>query len=549
MTDPAEILESARDAHRRRDWSRARDLFSAASELGELSADDLSALGDAAWWLGRVDESVNANEAAYRRYLQGDQPRQAAMAAMGIAITLALRGDEAVGSGWMSRVRRLLRGVPENVEHGYLLYLIEVEGGLNGPHLDAVVTNSRRVQDIGRRFGDPNLVAAGTIGEGRALVRQGNVAQGMALLDEAMLSVLAEELVPDWAGNIYCHMMAACHELVDIRRAGDWMEATTRWLQTLPAAVLFSGVCRVHRSQVLQVRGSWAEAESEALRVCDELAGLHVAGAAEGHYQVAEMRRLRGDARRAEAAYRAAHGLGRDPQPGLALLRLAQGRLAAAAASTEAALASVGDDRLARFPLRAAQVEIALAGDDLAVAQRASDELTATAATYRSPGLEAAARHARGAVELAEGHAAEALPILRDACRRWQRLDAPYDAARARVLLARAYDLLGDADVAELEAAAARAVFERLGAAPDLGSLDRLRTPPGLPGGLTAREAEVLACVATGRTNREVAAELVLSEKTVARHLSNIFNKLGLSSRTEAAAYAFEHGLRARPTG
>jgi DNA-binding NarL/FixJ family response regulator len=337
--------------------------------------------------------------------------------------------------------------------------------------------------------------------------------------------------------------VAAFSELADVRRAAAWTEATSRWLAGLPPAVLFTGICRVHRSQVLQRRGAWSQAEREAALVCRDLADLHVAGAAEGHYQLGELRRLRGDLAGAEDAYRHAHELGRDPQPGLALLRLAQGRAATAAASIRAALTAVVHDRLARAQLCAAQVEIALAAGDPDSAATACEELTGTASTYGSSGLEAAALQARGAVLLAGGRPEAALPTLRAACRRWTELDAPYDAARVRLLLAGAYRALGDADAALRELDAAGAVFERLGATPDADRAAPLRGRPALPAGLTAREAEVLALVAAGRTNREIAQLLVLSHKTVARHLSNIFAKLEVTSRTQAAAYAFEHGL------
>jgi DNA-binding NarL/FixJ family response regulator len=433
------------------------------------------------------------------------------------------------------------------VEHGYLLYL-ELEGALGGDP-DAVVAMAGRVRDIGRRHDDANLAAAGDLFEGRALVKQGRMAEGMALLDETMLAVLSGELDPEWAGNIYCHLMAAFHELADVRRAAEWTEATSRWLAGLPPAVLFTGICRVHRSQVMARKGAWAQAEREAVLVCQDLADLHVAGAAEGHYQLGELHRLRGDLAAAEAAYLRAHELDRDPQPGLALLRLAQGRAATAAASIRAALTAVTNDRLARARLCAAQVEIALAAGDAGTAGRACDELTRTASTYGSSGLEAAALHARGAVLLAGGQAEAALPTLRAACRRWLELDAPYDAARVRLLLAGTYQALGDADAARRELDAAEVVFERLGATLDAREVAARRGPAALPGGLTGREAEVLALVAAGRSNREIAAVLVLSPKTVARHLSNIFAKLGVSSRTRAAAYAFEHGLAAPERG
>ena len=542
MEDAAGALDAARDAYRRHDWAGARDGFGAAQAAGELAAADLDALADAAWWLGDFDQASAVLEEAYRRHLDDGRPRPAAMAAIGIAVNHFLRGDGVVGSGWVGRAQRLLRDQPEHTEHGYLLYL-ELEGGLGGGEADAVVATAGRVRDIGRRHDDPNLVAGGDLFEGRALVKQGRMAEGMALLDEAMLAVLSGELDPGWAGNIYCHLMAAFHELADVRRAAEWTEATSRWVAGLPPAVLFTGICRVHRSQVLERRGDWAEAEREAALVCRDLADLHVAGAAEGHYQLGDIRRLRGDLAGAEAAYRQAHELGRDPQPGLALLRLAQGRAATASASIRAALTAVTHDRLGRARLCAAQVEIALTAGDAETAGRACDELTRTASTYGSSGLEAAALQARGAVCLAGGRAEAALPTLRAACRRWRELDAPYDAARVRLLLAGAYQALGDADAANLELDAAEAVFRRLGATLDAEGIAARRGRVALPGGLTGREAEVLALVAAGRSNREIAASLVLSPKTVARHLSNIFAKLGVRSRTQAAAYAFEHGL------
>jgi DNA-binding NarL/FixJ family response regulator len=537
-----EVLEAAREAYRRHDWAGARERFTAARAAGELAAADLDALADAAWWLGEVEEASAVLEAAYRRHLDDGQTGRAAMAAIGIGVFHLLRGDGVVGSGWLGRARRLVEAEPEGVAHGYLLYL-ELEGALDGDDPAAVVEAARRVREIGRGHADLNLTAAGDLFEGRVLVKQGRMAEGMALLDEAMLAVLSGELAPEYAGNIYCHLMAAFAELADVRRAAEWTEATGRWLATLPAAVLFTGVCRVHRSQVLQRKGAWAQAEREATLVCQDLAGLHVAGAAEGHYQLGELRRLRGDLDGAEAAYLQAHALGRDPQPGLALLRLAQGRAATAAASLRAALAAVTADRLARAWLCAAQVEVALAAGDPETAGRASEELGRTASTYGSSGLEAAALQARGAVLLAGGRPEAALPTLRAACRRWQELDAPYDAARVRLLLSRAYQALGDTDTAGRELDAAGTVFERLGATPDLDQVAALRGRPALPGGLTGREAEVLALVAAGRTNREIAELLVLSPKTVARHLSNIFVKLAVTSRTQAAAYAFEHGL------
>ena len=537
-------LEAAREALARADWAAARAGFLAARERGPLSAEDANALGDAAWWLGDVEGSLAAYEEAYRLYLGGDRPRQAAISALGVATNLYLRGDEVVGSGWMSRAQRLLRDQPESAEHGYVMYL-DAEASLEGPDARATVDGARRVQELGRRFDDPTLMTIGTVIEGRARIRIGDVREGMALLDEAMLTVLSDKLAPDWTGNAYCHLVAACMELADLRRAGEWTDALARWCERVSPAVVFTGVCRVHRAQLFQVRGAWDHAEAEATRVCQEVAGIHRTSEAEAFYSVGEIRRLRGDLDGAADAYAKARELGRDPQPGTALMTLAQGRREAALASVTASLAATSD-RLARARLLPGLVEIALAAGRVEQAHTASEELDELAATFETSGLRAAAFDARGRVRLAEGAAGEALETLRKACSAWQALDAPYNAARVRMGMAEACRALGDADGAELELDAARSVFDRLGAGPDLARIDQLRGRPWLPDGLTAREAEVLALVAAGRSNREVAEALFISEKTVARHLSNIFAKAGLSSRTEAAAYAHEHGLATR---
>jgi DNA-binding CsgD family transcriptional regulator len=458
------------------------------------------------------------------------------------AVPLFLRGDDALGSGWLGRAQRLLEHLPEAAAHGYLRFVVDVEGALDGDDLDAVADSAREVQAIGRRHDDPNLQAVGVVGEGRALVRLGAAQRGLRLLDEAMVAVVTDDLAPEWAGNVYCHLMAACHELGDVQRAREWTDATSRWLARLPAAALFTGICRVHRSRVYQTAGEWERAEAEAARVCEDLAGIGVASVAEAHYQVGELRRLRGELRAAEQAYDRARELGRDPQPGMALLCLAGGRVDAARTSIGAALHAVAADRLARARLCTAQVEISLAAGAIDAARHACAELEDAAATYGTSGLEAAALHARGAVALAEDRADEALPALRAACRRWNAVGAPYEVARACTVLGRAYQALGDRDAANAELASARETFQRLGATIDTREVTALLGGRS-PAGLTAREVEVLALVAAGRTNREVAAELVLSQKTVARHLSNIFAKLGVSTRTEASAFAFEHRL------
>src|SRR5690606_27648289 len=261
-------------------------------------------------------------------------------------------------------------------------------------------------------------------------------------------------------------------------------------------------------------------------------------------YQQAELHRLGGELDRAEEAYRQASTWGKKPQPGLALLRLACGRLAEADAAIRRATDAAGG-RLARPALLPAYVEIVLAVGDIEAARAGADELGEIAAALDAPLLRATAAHARGSVLLADGDAAAALPLLREASTTWQSLDAPYDAARARVLIGLALRRLGDRDSAELELGAAREVFQQLGAAPDLARLDALAAPTGPKpaGALTRRELQVLRLVAAGKTNRQVATELFISEKTVARHVSSIVTKLGVSTRAAAAAYAHRNGL------
>jgi DNA-binding NarL/FixJ family response regulator len=433
---------------------------------------------------------------------------------------------------------------PDCPEQGFLLYLA-VETSLDGG--EETLANAREVQGFGRRHADHNLIAAGLVAEGRVLIKLGRAQEGVALLDEGMLEASSEDLLPNWAGNIYCHLMAACYELGDIRRATAWTQSTSDWCDRMAPAVLFEGICRVHRAQVMQIRGAWEQAQDEAERICQDVAHIHVGIVAEAHYQIGEIRRLRGDLDGAEVAYRRGHELGRDPQPGIALLRLAQGRPDPAAALIRSALAGV-TDRLARTRLLAAQVEIAIAADDTATASVAADELDAVADAYRSSGLQAAATRCRGSVLLATGRTEEALSTLRGACSGWSELEAPYECAKVRVLLARAYRQLGDTESSERELAAARATFEELGAELDASHVEG-EGRSALPNGLTEREVAVLALAAGGSTNRQIAEALLLSQKTVERHLSNIFTKLDVTTRTGAARFAFEHGIASRRDG
>jgi ATP/maltotriose-dependent transcriptional regulator MalT len=536
-------LEAAREAFARRAWREALDAFRHARQEGELGADDLYKLADSAWWLGDVDESLAASEEAFRLYLADERRPQASLTAVGIGYTMILRGEMAQGSAWISRAFRLLEGEPECVECGYLIY-IELEAALEEQDYAGALEKAGELGALAEKFGDPNLAALSVVAEGRALIKQGEVQRGMELLDEAMLAALSDDLDPSWAGNIYCNLMIACHELADIRRAAEWTKAVKRWCESMSAAGPFMGICRVHRAQILQIQGEWDVAEREAELVYTSETHFDVNSIAEAYYQRGEVRRLRGDLDGADESYRQAHRLGRDPQPGLALLLLAKGQAAEALSSVQAALAALAGDRLGRVPLSTACVEIALAAGDEERAEAAVAELEETASNYSSPGLKVAALHAKGAFLLHRGESKEALQVLRAACSEWQSLSAPYEAARVRLLLARAYEELGDSETAAREREAATTIFGELGAflkgqEPTAGKR--------LPAGLTEREAQVLALVTAGKSNREIGDELFISPRTVARHLENIFDKLAVSSRTAAAAYAIEHGLNDQP--
>jgi DNA-binding CsgD family transcriptional regulator len=526
-------------------WADAYERLSAADQAAPLGPDDLERLATAAFLVGREDESAEAWARAHHQLLARGEPGRAARCAFWVAFELLNRGELARGSGWGARARRVLAGAGEDrAEHGYVTYLGAFQSYIEGDVAAARAGFEQAAAD-GDRWGDPDLAALARVGVGRALIRLGETGPGVALLDEVMVAVETGELSPILVGDLYCTVIEGCQELFDLRRAQQWTAVLTAWCADQPDLVPYRGQCLLHRAELLTLRGAWPDAMEEARRAAERFLQptVHPAAGAAA-YQQAELHRLRGETAEAEAAYRQASRWGREPQPGLALLRLAQGQAAAARAAIRRALDEATDppDRCRLLP---AAVEIALAAGDLAAARDAADELAGAAAGLESPLLRATAGAAQGAVLLAEGDPRAALAALRDAWAAWQELEAPHEGARARVLIGLACRALDDRDSAAMELDAARWAFQRLGAAPDLERMEALtgRAAAGPGGGLTAREAEVLRLVATGRTNRAIAAELVLSERTVDRHVSNILTKLGVASRAAATAWAYEHDL------
>jgi DNA-binding NarL/FixJ family response regulator len=535
MADDVNLIR-AREAYAQHDWPAAAASFSALAPEA-LTADDLAACADSQFWLGQMDDTLRLGAAAYDAFVAASRPTDAAMAGILLGIFHMSRGDEPQAMGWVGRAARLLQGLPQSYVHGYLMFVADVQGNLQGGRPAEAVAAARRIQDLGRHLGEPDLVAMGIHAEGRALIRSGNAADGLALVDEAMVTVLDGRLKPFNSWTLYCFTIEACHEVADLNRMSRWTELTEQWLASLPAADAIgegiAGMCAVHRALLHLVHGAWAEAERTALATLAHQDSMPVRYAAEAWYVLAESRRLLGLPGASEA-YDEAHARGRNPQPGRALLRLAEGDAAGAARSLRSAMAAVGPDPLRRAPLCAAVVEAAISAGRTEDAAAAAAELRDTASSWATSGLEAMASTARGAVLLSEGRAEDALPVLSDACRRWQELGAPYDAARACLLLAQAYRAMGDEESAAAERSLALAAYERLG----------LRMPTTeQPDGLTARECEVLALVADGRSNRQIGEALFISDRTVARHLTNIFHKIGVESRTQAARYAIDHGL------
>lgn len=544
------MLATGRDAFARRAWGAAFEALSAADAEAPLQPDDLDRLAVAAYLTGRDAASADAWTRAYSQFTDAGESAAAARCAFFLGMSLFRSGEHARGSGWFAKARRLLDEAGDDcAERGYLLLPVALQHAGSGDGAAAFETFSQ-VGEIADRFKDSDLAALSRLGCGRALIMLGRTADGLALLDEVMVGVVAGEVTPIHAGVIYCAVIAICHELFDSRRAHEWTAALEQWCASQPDLVPYRGQCLVHRAQILALHGDWPDAVEETERACDWLAAppaQPAAGAA--FYELAELHRLRGESSAADAAFRRASDFGHLPQPGLALLRQAQGRADTAAAAIRVALDEMRD-RTRRARLLVGSVEIMLAAGDAAAAAAAADELADIARAIDVPMLRAHSAYARGAVLVAAGDARAALPALRDACSTWQELRAPYQAAQSQVLIAAACRRLGDLDGWERELDAARATFTLLGAAPALARVAELaadaagaeRQGAGA-GGLTGREMQVLGLLATGMTNRDIAAELVISEKTVARHVSNIFAKLRVSSRSGATAYAYEHRL------
>jgi DNA-binding CsgD family transcriptional regulator len=539
-------LIGAREALARHDWQAGLEALSkAGAPISDpaLEADRLDLLADATWWLGRLGDCIDARERAYVIYDELRDDRRAAQCAVWLYEHHCFRASPSIAGGWLRRARRALDGDEECAEFGALL-LREAEVAHGQGDLDAAVTLAERGIELGRRLRSADVEAEALQTLGRVRIDQCRPADGLALLDEAMLFVLDGRLSPFSTGKVYCSLISACEQLSDHGRAAEWTEATARWAERHPFAV-FPGLCRVHRATALQWRGSWAEAEQEATRACEELSGINLPNAAAAWAEIGDIRRRLGNLDEAATAFANADRLWAQPRAGLALLRLAQGRIDIASSIINDALEGADWNRLARAKVLPARTQIAIAAGDLGAAIAAVDELETIAADFASAGLKAVATSARGRVQLAQGDPA-ACATLRNAVTRWTDLGVPYEVATARTLLGQACRHGDDAAGAAAAFDAARQLFDGLGVRLDARDSQAAAGPSPLPAGLTAREAEVLRLVAAGHTNKEIGGVLFVSDKTIARHLSNIFTKAGVSTRAAATAFAFEQGMIAR---
>ena len=530
----------ARDPAARQEWADAYAAYCEADPT-DLSPKDLEAFADAAWWTSRLEESLDLRARAFAAYRDAGTYRRAGYCAWFLAYDYLIKNEWPDASGWLKRAQRCLTEDPDCLESGFLALLESNVAEAEGDP-EAAFTHARRGLEIGQTLNSSDLIAMATQTVGGVLINMGKVGEGTGLLDEAMVAVLGGEISPLYTGWIFCSALNQCIRIADLARAIRWADGAREWCEKQTREMPYQGLCRLYRVEVEALRGAWDSAESDAARACEELLSYEPVLAAGAHYAMGEIRLRRGDLVGAETLFLRAHELGGDPQPGLALLRLAQGKGAAAAAALRVALAG-GGGGLDRARLLAAKVDIALETGDLGSAERAAGELAAITADANSAVIDAMAALATGAVQLSRDDVDDAVHSARRALELYRHLELPYQTAHAQMLLGKASRAAGDEERARLEFDGARTTFEQLDAKLDVRRVSALLEKAPLAGGLSARETEVLRLVAAGKTNKQIATELSLSEHTISRHMQNIFTKLGVSSRAAATAFAFEHGI------
>jgi len=543
----SDTIRAGRQAYSARMWSKAYELLSDKRQMAKLDARDIERLGDAAYLIAKDEEALRFWTRAHNAHVDGKDIGGAARVGALISLTLLLKGELSQCNGWIARIERLLESAAEcDGEREFLRLLAAIKQMFGGDakgamrHFESAVAKGTETQDA-------DLLAIGLLCRGQALVATGKATEGAASLDEAMVSVTSGQVSPIFCGIIYCAVILTCQSVFDSERAREWTEAFDDWCRTQPDLVPFRGQCLVHRSEILQMTGDWPRAMEEADRACRWLSSRTETTAGRAQYQKGELHRLTGDFDAADRCYARAQQLGFDPQPGLALLRMAEGKANAAAVSIRAACGasyttSPSNSDPERLRLLGPSVEICLSAGETEYAIAAAEELSGWAGTFEAPLLRATSAQATGTVLAATGQHDPALNQLSEALDLWQSLAMPYEAARTRARLSALYHALGADDLAETHCLVAWATFRDLGAVGDLSSMPALQHG-GSPFGLTDRQIDVLHLLSAGRTNREIAEQLGISEHTVARHVSNIFDKTGVSSRTAAASFAHRKGL------
>lgn len=542
-SDMTDHLEAARAAYTGYAWADAFDLYREIDAASELELVDLEKFAFAAALSGHDLDMLSILERLFRKYLDSDMNEEAAKAAFWSGFRLISIGEMGQANAWFQRSQRLVDDLArETVVHGYLalplIHRCRAEG-----RLDEAAELARKTMALGERFDEQDLVAFAQNLLGDLYLRDGDIDRGIAQLDAAMLSATGGELSPLITGLVYCSVIAACCKIHAMDRAREWTEALSAWCESQPQLYTFIGRCMVHRSEISQLNGNWSKAANEAREAFGHLAdSVDRDSAAAAKYQEGEIHRLRGNFSEAEKCYRQAGAYGMEPQPGYALLRQVQGRGELAVQTIRRVLGE-HTDPISRARLLPAFVEITLANNLAAEAAEASRELSQISARFKTEVLSAIALQCRGQVLLARGQPQEAIADLRRALAIWHNLPAPYIAARIRVLIAQACLALDDHDGAALELEPARRCFEEMGAMPDLSQLESGASQQKAGHGLTKRETEVLGLIVDGATNRSIGQRLGLSTKTIDRHVGNILNKLGVSSRTEAAAFAIRERI------
>lgn len=542
--DSENKLELGRKAFRRREWKKAYTLLSSTDKNSTLAPPDLEKLAITAFLIGKEPEYSDLWSRTHQGYLKQKKKRKAANCAFWLGMTLITQGKKAEGSGWIARAGRLTKNFQQEcAEKGFLL-VPEALQNLREGKAENAYDLFLEAHQIGNRCNNPDLIVLGLLGRGQALIQQNKINEGTTLFDEVMVAVVASEISPIVAGISYCAVIETCQKIYDLQRAQEWTEALNRWCNAQPDLIPYRGQCLVRRAEIMQLHGNWLEAMDELEQVLNLHRTSNPPVLGEAFYKKGELYRLQGNFTKAEKAYRSANKYGRNPQPGLALLRVRQGQIDKAKTAIEN-IKKGKQDLLARSRVLPAYIEIMLSAGDLKTAKNSAYELSDIAEKINAPILEAIAEYSLGNVLLSNEKPQEAITKLRTACQLLTSIGASYETARTHLLIGLAYRKLGDNDTAEVELNSAKSTFKELNAIPDINRINELISPKKSmeTHGLTPRELQVLRILVTGRTNKEIADELFISERTVDRHVSNIMAKLDVPSRTAATTYAYKHNL------